>query len=99
MATYTWQITDMSRRQTTGAVIEVTWQCTGTEVYEEITYTETISDIAKYAPDINSPDFIAYENLTENMVLSWLDKSRIEARLQIRLDNAIGGRRTSGIPW
>ena len=99
MASFEWVITDMQRRQTTGAVIEVSWQCIATEVHEGITYTETISDISKYAPDINSQGFIAYENLTENVVLSWIDKSSIETRLQIRLDNAIGGRRTSGIPW
>ena len=99
MASFSWTIVDMQRRQTTGAVIEVAWQCIGTEIYDEITYTESLSDITKYVPDIDSPDFVAYEDLTESIVLSWLDTSEIEIRLQVRLDNAISGRRASGIPW
>ncbi len=99
MITYAWTIKDLSRREATGAVIEVSWQCVATDEYDGVTYTETMADISKYYPDVNSPDFVAYADLTESDVLSWLDTDSIEARLQVRLENAIGGKRASGLPW
>ena len=99
MATYTWQITDMSRRQVTGAVIQVEYRCVATQSYDGTQYTQEITGSSKYQPDVDSPDFVPYEDLIEADVLAWLDTDDVESRLQARLDNEIGGRTATGVPW
>ena len=63
-----WNITKMTRYQSTGLVYEVQYSVTST--LEEFTHTDF--GVVTIEGTSSSPDFIPYEDLTENIVLGWV---------------------------
>ena len=68
--TYTLEITAIQKHINTGAVDKIFWSKTGTDVngvtgrYDAITTYISV--------DVNTESFVEYDNLTENIVKSWI---------------------------
>jgi hypothetical protein len=83
----------------TNVVFTVHWRCTGTDG----TYTGTTYSTCSVPAPVNL--FTPYDNLTLNQVLSWIwangvDKSAIEADVQIQIDNQVNPPViTPSLPW
>ena len=109
----TWKINDMKRDTATGGVNTVYWECHVVD--------DTHADCAaveggklRLEPDASAADFIAYEDLTEATVLSWVydsliegeetaqqAKARIETNRQGKVDAQVARKtsQSSGTPW
>ena len=67
--TVTWSVKDMRRDATTGGVNLVYWEC----VARDDSGVEGIEGgKLVLTPDADAADFVAYEDLTEEVVLSWV---------------------------
>ena len=109
--TTTWTINNMVRDTDTGGVITVYYQCvakadTGESAVE--------GGKLRLEPDASSPDFVAYDDLTEATVLGWVynslkegdetaeeAKARIEANRTGKVEAQIARKtaQASGTPW
>jgi hypothetical protein len=102
--TVTWSILDMKRHAATGGVVQVHWQCVATA-----DTGETAVESGKYIcePDPTSEGFVAYDDLTESVVLDWVKESEdvdadgIEANRTARAEAqaARNSAQTTGVPW
>ena len=72
--TVTWSVLDMKRDAASGGVKEVRWQCLA-----EADTGERAVEAGKLLlePDSTAEDFIAYSDLTEEIVLGWVYNSLI----------------------
>ena len=102
--TYTWSVTDMRHTTSDGGVYEVDWQISATENNLTGVHTDTFYCEA----DPSDPSFVAYESLTEAIVLGWVKgnpentvfvtwaKRVADSFLEeVKQENATG----SGLPW
>lgn len=100
----------MTHNDADGGVIVVYWSC----VASDGTYSATEGGKLRCDPDVSSPDFIPYTDLTEANVLGWVyssliegdetadeAKERIEANRTARVQGQIDRANTqsNGIPW
>ena len=90
--TFNWVITAMDcvPQTTEGAnyVITAHWTCNGVDG----DYTGSVYSTCSF-PVVQEPDFVPYENLTQDEVLGWcwangVDKTATEAAVQTQIDNA-----------
>ncbi len=74
--TVTWSVSDMIRDAATGGVKTVYWSC----VAADDTHGCTASEGGKLRcePDADADDFVAYADLTEEVVLGWVYASLVE---------------------
>lgn len=73
--TTTWKVNNMVHNTDDGGVITVYWECvaqadTGESAVE--------GGKLRLEPDASSPDYVAYDDLTEATVLGWVYNSLIE---------------------
>jgi len=70
---YTWEITGIKKQDASGvndAIIQTYWKKTGTDSDGN---TGTFSGATPFDPSTVDPDnFVSYENLTQEMVLGWI---------------------------
>lgn len=100
---HTWKIYDLKRNLSDGVVTTVTYAC---ESNHDNVSTRKIGEF-DVTGDPSDADFIAYDDLTEADVLSWVDdnvnKSSIETENSSSISARITARaaRTSGrgTPW
>lgn len=101
----TWQVQDMKRNAETGGVSEVFWIVWATR---EEKYVTEISGSFELSPDPDSDSFIAYDDLTQDNVISWvhdiLDRDIIEQEAKDKLNRLHPEVDTipvvqNGIPW
>lgn len=75
--TTTWKINDMKRDVATGGVDTVYWEChVQDDDHPDCTAVE--GGKLRLEPDASASDFVAYEDLTEAVVLGWVYNSLIE---------------------
>ena len=111
MATFTWVISTLERdllpADMNGAVVVAHWRCNAEQTEgtgdDAVTYNATSYGTCGFAPDPTSPDYIAYNDLTEQVVIGWcqneLDQDAIEASLQANIDAQITPTTATGTPW
>ena len=111
MATFTWVISTLERHllpaDMHGAVVVAHWRCNAEQTEgtgdDAVTYNATSYGTCGFAPDPTSPDYIAYNDLTEQVVIGWcqneLDQDAIEASLQANIDGQITPATATGTPW
>jgi len=75
--TTTWKIGQLKRRPTTGLVFEVTYIMNFKLQNEKDRHIGTVV----LEGDVNNPDFISYENLTETIVLEWVKTTLGEEKI------------------
>ena len=73
MTTYTWKVSQLERESSDGYVFTAHWNVNATETVEDKTYSAgAYGSIGLERPE---EDLIAFEELTEELVVSWvLDK-------------------------
>lgn len=100
---HTWKIYDLKRTITDGVVTEIIYACesefsgSGTRKIGELKITGSTEDV----------DFVAYENLTEDIVLGWvtssIDTTAIETLCSSSIAEQILAQAaitvTNGKPW
>jgi hypothetical protein len=101
MNTY-WKIDKLTRNVNDGTVTIVHWRLYG----EEDGIIVSISGDYPVLSDINSPDYIQFSNLTEDIVLGWITSKVTDARMldfEKDLKNLIEHQKTpktsEGLPW
>ena len=108
--TTTWNVSDMTHKDSDGGVFLVYWSLTATDG----TYSAQEGGKLRCTADPSASDYIAYADLTEANVLGWVysslivddetaaeAKARIEAertaKVQGQIDRAAAN--SSGVPW
>jgi hypothetical protein len=96
-----WAIEDMERQQDSGLVTKVKWTVTLVKDME-FSNTNGVVELEE------SNSFVPFGELTETQVLNWvfgkIDKTAVEAKLQILVDEKIAAKSVSqveisGLPW
>ena len=100
--TTVWKIEEMERQLDGGGVITAHYRVFATEGETSVSAYGSGS----FTPDPQSPDFVPYENLTEEIVLGWVKEqltdlkvSQIEGQLASVLDQKINPTTSVGRPW
>ena len=95
----TWTIANLERNTADGGVVVAHWRVTA----EDGEYTASAYGTCGFQPDASAPDFIAYADLTEADVLSWVwqsvDKDETEARLADNIAEQKAPATETGMPW
>jgi hypothetical protein len=104
--TTTWKIAQLKRKPTTGLVFEVTYIMN----FKLQNETDRKVGMIEFVGDVNDPNFIPFEDLTEEIVLGWVTttlgeeeisatETEFEARLQERIDKKTNPEFLTGTPW
>jgi hypothetical protein len=104
--TTTWKIAQLKRKPTTGLVFEVTYIMN----FKLQNETDRKVGMIEFVGDVNDPNFIPFEDLTEEIVLDWVTttlgeeeisatETEFEARLQERIDKKNNPEFLTGTPW
>ena len=98
MAT-TWTISTLERELADGGVIVAHWRATDVDG----DYSASSYGTCGFTPDPSSPDYIAYDDLTEADVIGWcqgeLDVEAIEAALTANINEQKNPTTADGGPW
>jgi hypothetical protein len=99
---YTWKILQMDRNVADDGVVVAHWSCLGKDEVTE--NTDRVYGSVSFTPNPESPDFIPYENLTEEIVLGWLwngkiDKQEYENVVAATIQTLNNPPTVSGLPW
>ena len=106
--TTVWQISQMERTLADGGVVVCHWRANASETVGEgddaVTYSATNYGTCGFTPDPCSSDWVAYDDITEDMALGWcfangVDKDAIEASLAAKIELDKNPTQASGVPW
>lgn len=105
-ATITWKIEQMERNVSDGGVFTVHWRVNAIETVDETTYTSSNYGSMGLQPDSSSESFVAYNDLTEEIVIGWVKAEMGEEQVaahETSLQNQINTQKNpptaSGMPW
>ena len=95
-----WQISQMERTLEDNGVIVAHWRATATDG----AFSATNYGTCGFTPDPSSSDYVPYDDITEDLALSWcfdsgVDKDAIEASLAANIDGQINPTQAAGVPW
>ena len=113
--TTTWNVSDMTHKDSDGGVFLVYWLLTATDG----TYSASAGDKLRCTADPSASDYIAYADLTEADVLGWVyssliqqkedgsDETAAEAKARIEVDRTAKVQKqidaaattATGVPW
>lgn len=95
----TWTIANLERNVTDGGVTVAHWRVT--EVDGD--YSASAYGTVGFTPDASASDFVAYNDLTEEVVLGWVhadvDQSATEAALTANIAEQKTPTSADGKPW
>jgi hypothetical protein len=99
----TWTIANLERNLADGGVTVAHWRVTEEETVGDETFTASAYGTVGFTPDPDASDFVAYDSLTEEVVMGWVhaevDQDATEAALTAKIEadkNPVTG---SGMPW
>lgn len=102
MPTIVWAINNMERKTNDGFVLVAYWTCTATQ--DGQSYQVYGSQSFPYDP--SEPDFVPYDELTEDMVVGWtkaaMGPERVaqqEEAATRQLEGILHPTTASGVPW
>ena len=99
----TWTIANLERNVADGGVIVAHWRVTESETVGEDTYTASSYGTCGFTPDASAEDFIAYDDLTEEVVMGWVhaevDQAETEAALTAHIAEQKTPTTADGMPW
>lgn len=99
--TTTWKVANLERNAADGGVVTVDWSCTAASGDKSAYY----GDKSKFTPNAAAEGFVAFENLTEEVVLGWIfeelgeKKAEIEADRTAKVQKQLAPEVLSGTPW
>ena len=101
-----WSIAQLERNTTDNGVIVAHWRCNTEETVGDVTYTASSYGTCGFNPDPASPNFVAYEDLTEADVLQWVyaelgaeQLAAIEDGLSANIEEQKAPQTLVGTPW
>jgi len=98
--TFTWIITDLQRNSSDGGVIVANWRCEG---MNENKISSSDYGAVLFTPDASADDFVAFDELTQETVLGWVQaevsQEDIEASIQSKIDEMANPTSISGLAW
>lgn len=101
-----WTIISMDRNVSDGGVFAIRWKCTKSEDLNGSVFSVDYEDMTILSPDPEDSSFVEYDNLTEDLVLSWIHsdsklKRNIEREVEFRYDVESEEflRVATGLPW
>jgi hypothetical protein len=101
-ATFNWSIANTERYLDTGGVFVVHWRVTAEET-GDVTYTASSYGTCGFTPDADADDFVAYDSLTEEVVMGWVhaevNQSATEAALTANIEAQKNPVSADGMPW
>ena len=99
----TWTIANLERNVSDGGVTVAHWRVTESETVGEDTYTASSYGTCGFTPDASAEDFIAYDDLTEEVVMGWVhadvDQAQTEAALTANIAEQKTPTTADGMPW
>ena len=98
--THNWTIANLERNVADGGVTVAHWRCSSVDG----DYSASSYGTCGFTPDADDPTFIAYNALTEEIVLGWVwtngvDKDQIEAANEAKVNAQANPVSASGMPW
>jgi hypothetical protein len=98
-----WSIANLERDIATGGVTIAHWRVTAEETVGDVTYTASAYGTCGFTPDADADDFVAYDSLTEEVVMGWVhaevDQSATEASLTANIEGQKNPVSADGMPW
>ena len=95
----TWTIANLERNVADGGVTVAHWRVT--EVDGD--YTASAYGTVGFTPDADADDFVAYDRLTEEVVMGWVhaevDQDATEASLTANIEGQKNPVSADGMPW
>lgn len=99
----TWTIANLERNVSDGGVTVAHWRVTESETVGEDTYTASSYGTCGFTPDASAEDFIAYDDLTEEVVMGWVheevSQEDTEAALLANIEGQKNPVSADGMPW
>ena len=98
-----WSIANLERDIATGGVTIAHWRVTESETVGDVTYTASSYGTVGLTPDADADDFVAYDSLTEEVVMGWVhaevDQDATEAALTATIEAQKNPVSADGMPW
>ena len=96
----TWTISTLERELSDGGVVVAHWRATAVDG----DFSASSYGTCGFTPDPSSPDWVAYDSITEEMALGWcwsdgVDKDAIETSLAAQIEADKNPTQASGTPW
>jgi hypothetical protein len=102
-ATFNWSIANTERYLDTGGIFVVHWRVTAEETVGDDTFTASAYGTVGFTPDPDADDFVAYDSLTEEVVMGWVhaevDQDATEAALTANIEGQKNPVSADGMPW
>jgi hypothetical protein len=99
----TWTIANLERQLSTGGVTVAHWRVTESETVGEDTFTASSYGTCGFTPDADADDFVAYDDLTEEVVMGWVheevSQEDTEAALLANIEGQKNPVSADGMPW
>ena len=103
----TWTIANLERNVADGGVTVAHWRVTESETVgtgdDAVTYTASSYGTVGFTPDPDADGFVAYDSLTEEVVMGWVWESVNQEETEAALTANIAGQKNpvsaDGMPW
>ena len=99
----TWTIANLERNVADGGVTVAHWRVTESETVGEDIFTASAYGTVGFTPDADADGFVAYDDLTEEVVMGWVhadvDKDATEAALTANIEGQKNPVSADGMPW
>ena len=99
----TWTIANLERNVADGGVTVAHWRVTESETVGEDTFTASAYGTVGFTPDADADDFVAYDDLTEEVVMGWVwtevNQEETEAALTANIEGQKNPVSADGMPW
>ena len=103
----TWTIANLERNVSDGGVTVAHWRVTESETVgtgdDAVTYSASSYGTVGFTPDASADDFVAYDDLTEEVVLGWVwtevNQADTEAALTANIEGQKNPTSVDGMPW
>ena len=97
----TWTIENLRRNSADGGVITVFWKCKADGVTDKYGNELYKASSLEVTPDPSSPDFVPFDELTESVVLSWVQDitTDVEEEMTLQWGHLEKADTAIGKPW
>ena len=99
----TWTISTLERNLSDGGVTVAHWRVTESETVGDETFTASAYGTVGFTPDADADDFVAYDSLTEEVVMGWVHADVDQSGIESALTADIAAQKTpttgDGTPW
>ena len=99
----TWTIANLERNVADGGVTVAHWRVTESETVGDDTFTASAYGTVGFTPDADADGFVAYDDLTEEVVMGWVWTEVNQEDTEAALTANIAGQKNpvsaDGMPW